>query len=99
MNNETNHDIQDDTTNGAATELTPDALEQCRGGMDQAALDAIAAAFLQDSIQMQRFGGMHGGSAVERMAREAHANDNAPLSAVSSAFSGVTISQYRVPVL
>jgi hypothetical protein len=77
MNQETLHGIQDETIS-EALELTPDALEQCRGGMDQAGLDAIMAAFLQDSIQMQRFGGMHGGSAVERMAREAHAKDDAP---------------------
>jgi hypothetical protein len=75
MNNETTHGIQDDSTNGAAAELGPDALAQCRGGMDQQALDAIMEAFRQDAIQMQRFGGMHGGSAVERMAREAHADD------------------------
>ncbi len=97
MHKATMHGTQDDTTNGAATELTPDALEQCRGGMDQQALDAIMAAFRQDSIQRERFGGMHGGSAVERMAREAHAKDNAPLNAVSASFSNATIS-YQPPV-
>lgn len=97
MNNETINDIQDDTANGAATELTPDALEQCRGGMDEASLDAIMEAFLQDSIQMQRFGGIHGGSAVERMAREAHAKD-AVVNTASSAYGDVTISPYRYPV-
>lgn len=96
MNHETLHGIQDDTSS-ERLELTPEALEQCRGGMDQQALDALMEAFLQDSIQMQRFGGIHGGSAVERMAREAHAKDNAPLNAVSSAFSDATIT-YRSPV-
>lgn len=98
MNNETIHGTQDDTIDGAATELTLDALEQCRGGMTEAALEAIMEAYLQDARQMERFGGIHGGSAVERMAREAHASYNEPLQAVSSAFSGVTLAPYRSPL-
>ncbi len=76
MNNENHRAIQDDSNASATAELTADALEQCRGGQEVPAwLQELSDLMLQESIQMQRFGGIHGGSQVERAAQHANAKD------------------------
>jgi len=76
MYNETLHGFQDDSGTSEALELTHDTLEQCRGGQDipQWLLD-LSELMTQERIQRERFGGVHGGSQIDRAAREAHAKD------------------------